>query len=153
MPTAVEGDAALTRTGQALGTPEFMSPEQAAGHLEAVGPRSDVYRLGATLYYLLTGKAPFASTELAVMLANVQIGEFPSPRDKNKQVPKSLEAICLKAMSRRPTKRYSSRNPPRKPLADRSPRLTGLCCHRGRRPGQVIQNVALHAFDFGPVTA
>src|SRR5439155_25435901 len=61
------GDSALTQAGRALGTPAFMSPEQAAGRLEDLGPRSDVYSLGATLYCLLTGRAPFAEGDVGTV--------------------------------------------------------------------------------------
>ncbi len=62
-------DSALSQAGQALGTPQYMSPDQAAGNLDQLGPASDVYSLGATLYCLLTGKPPFARENLGVVLA------------------------------------------------------------------------------------
>jgi serine/threonine protein kinase len=101
-----EGD--LTRTGQALGTPAYMSPEQAAGRLDQMGPASDIYSLGATLYCLLTGQAPFAKGDVGDVLNEVQKGDFPPPRRLNRQVPAALEAICLKAMALRPQDRYAS---------------------------------------------
>src|SRR5438876_293095 len=85
-----------------------MSPEQAAGRLDLLGPASDVYSLGATLYCLLTGRAPFSDSSVALILANVQLGEFPRPREVVSDVPPALEAICLKAMSLKPTDRYQS---------------------------------------------
>ena len=97
-----------TLPGTALGTPAYMSPEQAEGRLEQVGPLSDVYSLGATLYCLLTGKPPIDETDVGAALRRVQRGEFPPPRAVNPRVPRALEAICLKAMALRPEERYAS---------------------------------------------
>ena len=69
-----------TQAGSAVGTPQYMSPEQAAGRLDLLGPASDVYSLGATLYCLLTGKAPFQDKDIGVVLGKVQRGDFPAPR-------------------------------------------------------------------------
>jgi serine/threonine protein kinase/tetratricopeptide (TPR) repeat protein len=96
-----------TLFGQALGTPGFMSPEQAAGRLEDMGQKSDVYSLGATLYCLLTGKAPFEGP-LGEVLERVRRGQFRPPRQVKPTVLASLEAICLKAMALRPEDRYAS---------------------------------------------
>jgi serine/threonine-protein kinase len=97
-----------TLYGSTVGTPAYMSPEQAAGRLEDLGPASDVYSLGATLYCLLTGEAPFHGTEIAPLLRRVERGEFPPPRQANRRVPRALEAVCLKAMALRPEDRYGS---------------------------------------------
>jgi serine/threonine protein kinase/tetratricopeptide (TPR) repeat protein len=96
-----------TLAGRALGTPAYMSPEQALGELDRLGPRSDVYSLGATLYALLTGKAPFSGAMEDVISA-VTKGEFAAPRVHDASVPRALEAICLKAMALRPEDRYAS---------------------------------------------
>ncbi len=96
-----------TLPGAALGTPAYMSPEQARGDLGALGPRSDVYSLGATLYCLLTGKAPFHGPVDAV-LRQVQDGTFPPPGSVVRTVEKPLEAVCLKAMASRPADRYTT---------------------------------------------
>src|SRR5207248_3214013 len=75
------GSGAPTQDGSAIGTPSFMSPEQAAGQLEHLRPASDVYSLGATLYYILTHQPPFNPAEDVVnILSKVQRGEFPIPR-------------------------------------------------------------------------
>ena len=92
--------------GSMLGTPQFMSPEQAAGRLDLISPASDIYSLGATLYGLLTGQAPFHSADLAQTLQRVQSGVFPRPRQVRRDVPPPLEAICLKAMALAPRDRY-----------------------------------------------
>jgi serine/threonine-protein kinase len=97
-----------TQVGSAVGTPQFMSPEQAAGRLAELGPSSDVYSLGTTLYCLLTGQPPFKDSEVWTVLRKVQAGEFPTPRQIRKDVPRPLEAICLKAMSLQPADRYQS---------------------------------------------
>src|SRR5437588_4407658 len=78
MPSSASGSAE-TLPGSALGTPAYMSPEQARGDLEHLGPRSDVYSLGATLYCLLTGRPPVEDDDVGVVLRAVQRGEFPPP--------------------------------------------------------------------------
>jgi formylglycine-generating enzyme required for sulfatase activity/tetratricopeptide (TPR) repeat protein/tRNA A-37 threonylcarbamoyl transferase component Bud32 len=95
-----------TQMGQAIGTPAYMSPEQAAGRLDQLGPASDVYSLGATLYHLLTGRPPFPEHDLAEVLFQVQLGRFPPPRQVERSVTPALEAICLKAMALAPEDRY-----------------------------------------------
>ena len=101
-----------TVTGSALGTPAYMSPEQAAGALQQLGPASDIYSLGATLYCLLTGRAPFPEPKtdpaLAAVLRQVQDGDFPPPRSVDATLDPALEAVCLKAMARQPADRYPS---------------------------------------------
>ena len=97
-----------TLPGTAMGTLAFMSPEQAAGEIARVGPASDVYSLGATLYQILTGRPAFAQGEVLSVLARVRNGEFPSPRKLDRSIPPALEAVCLKAMARKPEDRYPS---------------------------------------------
>jgi serine/threonine protein kinase len=98
----------LTQAGTIVGTPAYLSPEQAAGRLEEVGPASDVYSLGATLYTLLTGQPPFGAKDLGVVLEKVSQGDFPPPRSVKRAVSRSLQAICLKAMALKPRDRYAS---------------------------------------------
>jgi serine/threonine-protein kinase len=97
-----------TRAGTSVGTPAFMSPEQAAGRLDAVGPASDIYSLGATLYCLLTGRASVGGGDLQSILRQVQRAEWEPPRQVKPDVPAALEAICVKAMALRPEDRYPS---------------------------------------------
>jgi eukaryotic-like serine/threonine-protein kinase len=106
-PTSASGSGE-TLPGSALGTPQFMSPEQASGRIDELGPRSDVYSLGATLYYALTGKPPFTGNDVGAMLQAVQRGEFEPPTAMKSEIPRPLEAICLKAMSTKPDDRYHS---------------------------------------------
>ena len=97
-----------TLPGSALGTPGYMSPEQARGDLNRLGPRSDIYSLGATLYCLLTGRPPFEGDDVARVLRNVQWGEFAAPRQLDSAIDPALEAICLKAMTFAPEERYAT---------------------------------------------
>jgi WD40 repeat protein/tRNA A-37 threonylcarbamoyl transferase component Bud32 len=97
-----------TQDGAIVGTPAFMSPEQAACDAAQVGPASDIYSLGATLYVLLTGQPPFQERQLHEVLVKVRDGNFPPPRQLNRHVPVALSAVCLKAMARRPQDRYAT---------------------------------------------
>lgn len=85
-----------------------MSPEQAAGRLGALGPASDIYSLGATLYVILTGRLAFGDRDVRVVLEKINAGVFPPPRSIRPNVPAALEAVCLKAMATRPADRYPS---------------------------------------------
>jgi serine/threonine-protein kinase len=97
---------AETVAGTALGTPAYMSPEQAAGRLEDLGPASDVYSLGATLYAVLIGRAPFEGPDPGEVLRRVQRGELASPRQVNSAVPAALDAVCRKALALKWAERY-----------------------------------------------
>jgi PAS domain S-box-containing protein len=102
-----EAEDVATAESQVLGTPAYMSPEQAAGMGHRVDRRSDVYSLGAVLYQLLTGELPFRGTRLA-LLHQVLHGEPRPPRSVNDKVPRDLETICLKAMAKEPGRRYAT---------------------------------------------
>lgn len=105
-PLSVLSGYAQTMQGSAVGTPAYMSPEQAAGKLNELGFATDIYSLGATLYHILCGRPPFEKQKVDAMLQNVQRGAFERPRIRNPEVPRGLEAICLKGMALKPEDRY-----------------------------------------------
>jgi serine/threonine-protein kinase len=103
---ALAGEHEATVAGAVLGTPGYMPPEQAAGDLEQVNERSDVYGLGALLYLVLTGQAPFPGKDVADVLRRVREQPPTPPRQVWPGVPPALEAVCLRALARDPGRRY-----------------------------------------------
>lgn len=100
--------ATLTATGNLLGTPDYMAPEQALGERARVSERTDVYALGAILYECLTGKKPFAGMALVDKIHAVAHEEPKPPRKVTPAVPYEIELICLKAMAKDPEDRYAT---------------------------------------------
>jgi WD40 repeat protein/predicted Ser/Thr protein kinase len=104
----IDHDSQLTIAGAVVGTPNYMPPEQARGEHDQVGPRSDVYSLGAVLYECLTGRPPLVAARLADTLALV-INEEPLPPSRlSPKVPHDLETICLKCLQKEPARRYAT---------------------------------------------
>jgi WD40 repeat protein len=103
-----EYDAEQTRTGALVGTPAYMSPEQAEGRVHDIGPATDVYGLGAVLYEMLTCRPPFRGMTDVDTLRKVLHEDPTRPRVLRREVPRELEAICLRALEKNPRRRYSS---------------------------------------------
>jgi predicted Ser/Thr protein kinase len=97
-----------TRTGQVLGSPGYMPPEQADPARGAVGFPADIYAMGALLYHLLTGRAPFAAATVTATIAQVLSDEPVPPRRLNSGIPADLETICLKCLAKEPGRRYAT---------------------------------------------
>lgn len=104
----LDGDSSITVTGQVLGSPNFMPPEQADSRRGKVGRSSDVYGLGAILYYLLTARPPFQSESFEDLIRQLLEVEPVSPRSFNSAVTPDLETICLKCLQKEPSRRYQS---------------------------------------------
>ena len=153
----LEGNSELTVTGQVLGSPQYLPPEQAAGQRGRGSRRTDVYALGATLYHLLTGRPPFQAESLTQTLNLVLLAEPVAPRLLNPSVPRDLETICLKCLEKEPARRY----PTAQDLADELARflagqpiqarpigLAGMAWRWCRRKPQLASLAAVAALLF-----
>jgi eukaryotic-like serine/threonine-protein kinase len=104
-----DGNMTSTRVGTTIGTPAYMSPEQAAGRNDELGPATDVYSLGATLYHVLTGALPHnVDDDIGVAFAKLQRGAIAPPIVRADWLPKPLSSICMKALAASPEQRYAS---------------------------------------------
>ena len=97
-----------TRTGESIGTPRYMAPEQAAGRHDRIGPATDVYALGTILYECLTGQVPFVSTSAVETMDRIRSEEPSPPRRLQRSIPRDLETICLNCLHKEPDRRYAS---------------------------------------------
>jgi eukaryotic-like serine/threonine-protein kinase len=102
------GDSHITLTGQIFGSPGYMPPEQASPGQHELGRASDIYSLGAILYFLVTGRPPFVAESVEATLTQVLTAEILSPRKLNPSLPPDLEIICLKCLEREPGRRYAT---------------------------------------------
>ncbi len=104
----LDSESQMTMTGQVMGTPSFMAPEQASGDAKNVTTLADVYAMGAILFYLLTGKPPFVGNTVYDTLDQVQHSPAPSVRSINRKLPLDLSTICAKCLEKNPAQRYAS---------------------------------------------
>jgi serine/threonine protein kinase len=152
-----------THTGEPLGTPRYMAPEQAAGRPEQIGPATDVYALGTLLYECLTGQVPFVAPSTVATLDKIREEEPRPPRRLQPAIPRDLETICLKCLHKQPRRRYGSaqeladdldRFLRREPIrARRTPRWERALMWCRRRPAQATLAAVAVAAVFASLLA
>jgi len=115
----LKSDSNLTATGQVMGTPSYMPPEQAAGETAKIDQRADIYSLGAILYTLVTGRPPFQAAHVVETLRQVLERDPVEPRSLNPDIDRDLETICLKCLNKEPEQRYKTADELREELSRR----------------------------------
>lgn len=158
----VDSDSSRTRTGQVMGTPSYMSPEQAKGQADSIGPASDQYSLGALLYRLLTGRPPFSASDPVKTILQVANDEPVQPRQLQPDIPRDIETICLKALQKSTDSRYQDCKAlaedlqnflSNRPIKARPTGIMERAWRWGRRnPGVAISSIAT-AILLGCITA
>lgn len=104
----LDSSLAMTLTGEVLGTPSYMAPEQALGLAKSISERTDVYSIGATLYALITGRPPFQASSIHEILSQVINREPIAPTQLDSSIPRDLETICLRCLRKDPKQRFES---------------------------------------------
>jgi len=152
----IDDDPKLTTTGEILGTPSYMSPEQAFGDGEDIGPATDIYSIGAILYEMITGERVVNADNAIDAINQIRRCEPVPPRSLNRSIARDLETVCLKCLSRDPKNRYATvddlaadltRFLEGEPVSARRPNLARRLFHWGsRRPGLATTLIAMGVF-------
>jgi serine/threonine protein kinase len=154
----LDSSVGLTETGQILGTPCYMSPEQTLGEKDGIHESADIYALGAILYHLLTGRPPFLGPTAQATLYQVFNAEPVGPRELQAEVPRDLETICLKCLEKRPADRYASARELAndlkahlrgEPIAARSPGVFDRAYRWSRRKPLLALSIAIQVLMYG----